>query len=150
MKTEGEVIDIPKPGASLELTDEARATVTFLTESMYPVCFIHNLDLCDLVEKHEGDYGEFLVEAADLVVTDALYNIGLVCADGQSNQDKYLAEDMKAIRSSCREVIKPSSHGHRFCTALQFVSWHKLFVKEVERMDDGGTSCSDSKQMSKR
>lgn len=47
-----------------------------------------------------------------------------------------------------QEFIKPGSHSHMFCTALQLASLCKFLVKEVKEMDEGSTSRADSKRTS--
>lgn len=43
------------------------------------------------------DYGEYLVDAVDLVVTDPVQNIRRVREDRQSNHDNFSVDEMKAI-----------------------------------------------------
>lgn len=70
-----EEIDILLPSASSELWEDSRAVPVGLKESMYVERSIHNLDFRNLVEEHEVVYGECMVEAGNLVVTDAPHNI---------------------------------------------------------------------------
>lgn len=80
--------------ASLELLDDARAMLAVLRVSMYLVCFIHILDVCTLDKEHGVYYGEYVVEGADLVVTNSPYSIKQVREDRQSNYDKFRVDDM--------------------------------------------------------
>lgn len=74
VKKEENVINILFPVVSLELPDYSRAKLRVLEESIYLVGSIHNLGSRNLIEEHEGDHGESLMEATDMVVKDAPYS----------------------------------------------------------------------------
>lgn len=100
----------------------ARASLVVLMDSMYLVSSIQNLDFRKLVEGHEVDLGESLLEAVDMVVTDPLCDINRVHEPRHSHHDKFSVNDVKAVVIFCRELMRPASKGHMFCTALQFAS----------------------------
>lgn len=75
MKLEGEVIDNLLSVASLELPNDARPAFTLLQETIFPVCYIHNLDFSHWVEKHEIDHRESFMQGVDLVLNEPLHNI---------------------------------------------------------------------------
>lgn len=39
---------------------------------MYPVVAVHNINLCDVAEKHKFDYDDSVVENVDLLLTGLL------------------------------------------------------------------------------
>lgn len=110
-----------------------------LMESMYLLRSIHDPDFCNLVEGHEVHYGEYLVDAVHLVVTDPPYNLRQIREDRQSSFDKFSIVDMKELVSFRHEVMNLGRYGHMFCTALQFGSCYKLLVNEVKEMYDINT-----------
>lgn len=59
----------------MEVPNGARAALAVLMKSMYLACSIFSLDSSDLVEGHEVDSEESLVEAADMVITASLYSL---------------------------------------------------------------------------
>lgn len=101
MTKEVVTIDYLRPATSLKLPDDARAGNAMLSKSMYQVCFIYNLDFCDMVNGHQVHYKDYLVEAANVMVTDFLYNSRRVRQDWQPDHEKFLVDNMMAMLNLC-------------------------------------------------
>lgn len=85
---------------------------------------------------------------SDLLVTDPPYNVQSVREDWHSNHYKLSVDDKKVVMSFWGEMMKTGFHGHMFCTSLNFASWYKLLVNEVEEKDDRSMLRSDLKRAS--
>lgn len=73
---------------------------------MIQLCSIPDLGFPNLVGERKVDYGAFLLEAVDLMVTGPPYNIRPVVGAWKSNHDRFPVNDRKAMAIFCRKVMK--------------------------------------------
>lgn len=129
--------------SSLKLLVHAKVAFGLLEKFISMVCTIHSLDLYQFVEEHEADYGESLLEAADLVLTDPPYYIKHGREAWCRDHRKSYWDALEAVVSPWGEVLMLGTYCYMFCTVFQLALMYKLMVMAVEEMEEGRTSILD-------
>lgn len=101
MKTKVDVIEATDPAASVNLPEEASAALWVLRDAMYPTCVLHKVELRELEEMQELDYGEWIRESADFVLANTPYNGRRGRDDKKSEHKQFSTDDMKAMMRLC-------------------------------------------------
>lgn len=119
MKEKG-IVDRSKPTASSTLQEERSTAMGKLVKSMSLFCSIYDVEFQSLVGDHEPFLKKDLSGKVDIVMADPLYTLRRDRKDGPSEDDVFGLDDMKDMAKVREDVIKPATHGHLFCSALQF------------------------------
>lgn len=90
----------------LELPDKAPADFSVLIDKVDRLCCLHSMDFGDLVEEHEWSFVESSPEAVSFLLVDPPFNIRRCRADGNMDQSKFTADDVRrAVHSSWKSLI---------------------------------------------
>lgn len=132
MKEEN-LLDITNAVVSLHPSPEAVATQEVMLQEMQAVCCVYTEDFQNLHETYGLQGGEDLGESADLFLCDLPYNVHRQRDLQNSDHNVFKATDLESFCEIADYVLKREGHGHIFCSAVQFATLGKAFLRSYER-----------------
>lgn len=91
-------------------------------------------------------YGKSFSDCAGLFLSDPMYNVRSGHRDVDSQHDVLTLGTMADARAIGKREMRPLTHGHPFCFALQLGPLHEMLssTKKEEKEDSGGDGCDGS------
>lgn len=108
-----------------------------------------------MVEKYEVSIGENLSGIVEFVVLYTPYNFYRDLNAESSKHDVFTSKDIKKMARCLSGILKPGTHGHIFCSTLQFVVRYKVLCNKkrdvaklkIDAMEtDGGEKDKEEEQ----
>lgn len=135
-------MDESDPTASLALSEELKTAMSRLVQAMAALCFLYDVDVINLGEKHELDVGENQTGKLDFVPVDLCFNIR---KDQNRAHVVYGVFDLNNFKDMVKvlgDYMKSGAPGHLFRSALRFAHWYEALASEQNEARD--TAAKDS------
>lgn len=87
--------------------------------AIYPICWFHNVNIRELVDKDKYPHGEFLLDSTDLMISDLPRKVQSGRENENSHHDVLAFEGVEDAVALDKQVIKPEDCAHPFCSASQ-------------------------------
>lgn len=112
------------------LSEEGPMAMKKSLEVMATFCCIYEVDFINSIVEHKQNAREDVNGKVELVLVPHSYNIPRDRNADDSEYDLFTSDDMRDMAMIQGDAMKPGTHGHLYCSSLQFFFRYKAMVSE--------------------